>query len=262
MQARRYASSQLMDRAPMRALSLLFALAVLWGLPASAAARWYQVEVVVFRQPTGTDIGGETFAPLAALPNFRRAVRLVADLPEMSDEPAPVADEAEAQAPIAFKPIDDDDRRLAGVARRLRGGGYETLLATAWRQPSFGVSRARRVYLSDRDPAITGVLPVSEDGTLATARVPNVEGTVSIKVSRLLHVEIDMLYYRDGTPVRLSETRKVKLRETHYFDHPLFGVVVQVSPYVVPQVEATESVSEEEPLDPGEPVTPAAAAAE
>ena len=63
---------------------------------------------------------------------------------------------------------------------------------------------------------------------------PTTEGVVRIKVGRLLHVEVDFLYYQDGTPVRLNESRKVKLRETHYFDHPLFGVIVQVSPYVLP----------------------------
>jgi hypothetical protein len=29
--------------------------------------------------------------------------------------------------------------------------------------------------------------------------------------------------------VRLTETRQIKLEELHYFDHPLFGVLVQVS---------------------------------
>lgn len=34
----------------------------------------------------------------------------------------------------------------------------------------------------------------------------------------------------DTQAYRLSEFRRVKLQETHYFDHPKFGVLVRVSP--------------------------------
>ena len=44
--------------------------------------------------------------------------------------------------------------------------------------------------------------------------------------------------YNGVSPVRIKEQRQVKLREIHYFDHPLFGVLVQVTPYVI--AEPTE----------------------
>jgi hypothetical protein len=31
--------------------------------------------------------------------------------------------------------------------------------------------------------------------------------------------------------VRLNETRRIRLNELHYFDHPMFGVILQVSRY-------------------------------
>ena len=95
MRTRRVVAPRAMQGVSGRTLGLLFALTVLWGMPSVAAARWYQVEVVVFRQPQSTDTGGETLAHMAALPNLRREVRLVAELPEMSDEPAPLSNEPE-----------------------------------------------------------------------------------------------------------------------------------------------------------------------
>jgi len=212
----------------------------------TAEARWYQVEVVVFRQPPGIATGGEQWLAPEALPDYSRAIRLVRDLPALDDELAANGHGAEA-GPVAFEPIPGRERRLAGVARRVDGGGYELLLAAGWRQPAFGVARPKYVYLSDLDDTAPPAL--AEGTTDAAALVPRVQGTVAIKVARLLHVELDFLYDHDGVPVRLHETRKLKLREIHYFDHPLFGVVVQVSPYVLPTVPETAEVSADEPED-------------
>ena len=54
-------------------------------------------------------------------------------------------------------------------------------------------------------------------------------------VGKYLHVDLDFVYYHEGQPVRLKESRRVKLRETHYFDHPLFGIIVELSPYALPE---------------------------
>ncbi len=214
-----------------------------------AEARWYQVEVVVFRQPPGIATGGEQWLAPDELPDYGRAVRLVRDLPSLDDEPAP-GGSAVAPGPVAFEPLPGRERRLAGVARRVDGGGYELLLAAGWRQPGFGVARPKYVYLSDRDDAPAALPAALPDAAPeAVLPAPRIQGTVAIKVARLLHVELDFLYDHEGVPVRLHETRKLKLREIHYFDHPLFGVVVQVSPYVLPTAPETAEVGADEPED-------------
>jgi hypothetical protein len=217
------------------------ALAVLLLLPGVAAARWYQVEVVVFRHLEGQSAGGEAWPDLTDLPEFGRAMELIVTLPEMSDEPPPLAqDSGSDRTPIAFELLDDKERKLNGVQSRLqRSGEYEPLLFAAWRQPSFGVARAKRIYLSDVYLAARGGRTSVDAKTAdrAPAMAPRAEGVVRVKVGRLLHVDVDFLYYHEGSPVRLTETRKLKLREIHYFDHPLFGVIVQVSPWVLPHVD-------------------------
>lgn len=236
-----------------RTSSLGLLLGVVLALTAQgAAARWYQVEVVVFRQPPGAPGADELWPELIARPDFSRAVRLQRELPPMDDEP-PAAARGEPAGPVAFTPLEMSERRLAGVARRVDGGGYQLLLATGWRQPGFGTAQPRRVYVSDQEePGTVGAAETFAPlpGEPAQLPGPAVEGTVAIKVARLLHVELDLVLDHDGVPVRLNETRRVKLREIHYFDHPLFGAVVQVSPYSLPDVAETSTVGADEPDDP------------
>ncbi|MGR8918061.1 MAG: CsiV family protein [Gammaproteobacteria bacterium] len=236
--------------APVVAAILFFALL---GAAPLAQARWYQVEIVAFRHLDGAAADGdaERFAAPRDLPDFGNAVELIYELPDMSDEPGA------AGTPIAFEALPRSALRLAGAARRLaNAGGYEPLLAIGWRQPSFGVTRARRVYVSDtarerarRRAAVERGLAAVEPATALERRI---EGIASIKVSRLLHIDLDFLYYDGaGEPVRLTETRRLKLREIHYFDHPSFGLLVQVSPWAPPNLAATVD-PDAEPEDPGE----------
>ncbi len=257
-----------------RVLNLTSALVALLlvGTALPVSARWYQVEVVVFEHTDGASRGNEQWPELAVLPDYSQAMDLITDLPAMTDEPASAAG-AGANEPVAFVPLARADMRLAVIAQRLgTARGYHPLFATAWRQPSFGVAGARRVYLSDVPGSDRGSSRGTRTGILVDQTgppdllTPKVEGTVSLKVERLLHVTVDFLYYHDNLPVRLQETRGVKFREIHYFDHPLFGVLVQVTPYVLPEVPATAEVSADEPLDdtgeapvnaPGTPPLPA-----
>ena len=79
------------------------------------------------------------------------------------------------------------------------------------------------------------------------------DGFVRLRSARFLHLDIDFAYFlapdEDGSSAapgatgaalaldgearaeyaRLTESRRVRLNEIHYFDHPLFGVIVQVS---------------------------------
>ena len=80
------------------------------------------------------------------------------------------------------------------------------------------------------------------------------DGFVRLRSARFLHLDIDFAYFlapdapdapdaADATPApgreaqadyaRLTESRRVRLNEIHYFDHPLFGVVVQVSQHKI-----------------------------
>lgn len=127
---------------------------------------------------------------------------------------------------------------------RIRDGlspaaGYTVLFHRAWRQLAY-----------DGKHAVD--YPVH---SIATGR-NSVEGTVTLSRNRFLHLDIDlMLMQADGTapalhsdgpgsaPVyRLSEKRRIRSSEIHYFDHPRIGVIARVTPYNTPgQPEAGDT---------------------
>lgn len=238
--------------------TLLLALLLAPGL---AAARWYQVNVLVFRHNVESSAGGEQWPDMTALPDFSNSMDLITDLPAMGDEPHD-AQANNGPGPIAFKALDRNERGLNDAERRLRNSSeYTPLLAAAWRQPSFGVSGAKRVHLVDIDShAGTRAVQATDQSPAAVALTPHIEGTVTLKVARLMSVDVDFIYDHDGKPVRLTATRGIKLREVHYFDHPLFGVLLQVVPYDLPDEDPAAGSGSDEPVDEGEPSSAPAAA--
>ncbi|MCH7928714.1 MAG: hypothetical protein IID03_12165, partial [Candidatus Dadabacteria bacterium] len=81
-----------------------------------------------------------------------------------------------------------------------------------------------------------------------------INGTVNLRGGHLLHLDLDISYFIDlytesvtsfteegseevvmediimtGTYAQMKETRRIKLNELHYFDHPLFGVIMRVT---------------------------------
>ncbi len=229
-------------------------LATLLLAPALAVARWYQVDVVVFRHNLPSTTGAEQWPAMTALPDYSDSMDLITDLPAMGDEPASTQVES-GPGPIAFKALERTERGLLDAERRLRNSSeYAPLLAAAWRQPRFAMSGAKRVHLSDIDTRASARPSQLDDAAAsepAPALTPRIEGTVLVKVARQINVDIDFMYDYDGTPVRLKASRGVKLREVHYFDHPVFGVLVQVLPYDLPDEDPAAGSGSDEPLDEG-----------
>lgn len=232
----------------MRTVALL----ILLLAPALAAARWYQVDVVVFRHNVTSSPGAEQWPALSALPDYAASLDLLTDLPTTDGAPAP-SSAAEPPAPVAFKALAASERGLLDVERRLRNSAaYAPLLSVAWRQPKSAVSGMKRVHLSDIDTRMAAQQGAQVDATEA-ALAARVEGTVLVKVARQINVDIDFTFDHDGTPVRLRGSRAVKLREVNYFDHPLFGVLVQVLPYDLPDDDPAAGSASDEPVDEGAP---------
>ena len=56
------------------------------------------------------------------------------------------------------------------------------------------------------------------------------QGIVGLRVSQLLYVDLDFVFGSVNGLVRMKESRKIKLNELNYFDHPSFGALLMVSP--------------------------------
>jgi hypothetical protein len=62
-----------------------------------------------------------------------------------------------------------------------------------------------------------------------------IEGVISVKpIKNLFHVNLDLIFRKkDGSSLkefRLTQTARLKSKESYYFDNPVFGALVIVSP--------------------------------
>ncbi len=166
-------------------------------LPAHAAPAEkessYEIEIVVFENRLPDLIGDE----LLAVDAEARVKKLeTAVTPEAAVSPPYLQ-------PTIASLLDQD-------------GHYRVLAHQHWQQTIDAKTVAKPVRVMATNPA-------------------ELEGTIRFFMSRHLHLDVNLLF-RDvaagsGNLVyRLSEQRKLKSQETHYFDHPRLGVVVRVMP--------------------------------
>jgi Peptidoglycan-binding protein, CsiV len=167
---------------------------------------------------------------------------------------------------IPYLQLTEDMLRLDGVQRILKlSREYRPLLHVAWQQPGLTPSNARAVHLQKFEEAeeLTTEEFLAEEPDDITALRDEAElsedvyqvldlifdGTIRLRSSRFLHVDVDIAHFpsflsnedisdkeegslfvqQQADYVRLQESRKIKLNEIHYFDHPVFGVLLRVS---------------------------------
>lgn len=105
---------------------------------------------------------------------------------------------------------------LGAQAAKLKKSGYAVLLDRGWRQSGLGLS------------------PVLLRGGRTLNGRQEIEGTITIGgTEKTPEATLDLTLTRmDGDKpqyVTLQETRKLKSGELNYLDHPLFGVILQVT---------------------------------
>lgn len=193
---------------PFRFLTLAF-LAIFPTFVAGAdKVPWYQVEIVVFARPEAS-VGGEAWPVEAITPLDGR-------------ELLPWRGYAGTDT-LPFQRLPDTALQMKKEVERLqKNSEVVPLLHTAWLQP--GLARDDAVAVSIRSDE-------SDAGW--------VNGSLRLVLSRFLHLETNLIYHKDGEeedavggPVfQLMESRRMRSREFHYLDHPLFGVLAVVTPY-------------------------------
>ena len=141
----------------------------------------------------------------------------------------------------AFNIFRSDRHKLQNIENTLKLSSiYRPIYHSAWKQPRFRQSNAKKIRIKD-----------------LTARI---DGAVTVISGHLLHLDIDIIYiidrqfddvttsvlsdmpsdmpsdetenliqYEYGSYARIQEVRQIRLNELHHFDHPLFGVIIQVT---------------------------------
>ena len=212
-------------------------------LPVLAEAEaWYQVEVIIFDRLT-PDAGGEQWRDTPFI------------LPDDPVDPRAAEAPTEALQPAPYRLLPPARHRLGGIHDFFRRTAeYQPLLHLSWQQPAATGRQARHVRLRHPAPD-SATAPATAEPMFIEQLIrprPEIDGAIRIRGGFYLHADIDLSRFRvippankipPATPVdeaagpeatqktrlELKETRRIKLNEIHYFDHPMYGVILQVS---------------------------------
>jgi hypothetical protein len=220
---------------------------------------WYQVEVLVFARKSPAS---NEYWRLDRQPDLNRAALILPDrdepvLPDHVDDI-----DRHAGALGAWRVLDNSALPLKDMAERLDKAGDRILLHRSWRQPIRERARAFPVLVEGGNtvPMIrpeaesSAALPVTGmDASGAFATLPaldlsdepeavqrELQGALRFHLSRFLHVESNLWFNTtsaDGRRfwVRIDQSRRMRSEELHYLDHPLFGLLIRVTPWKHPE---------------------------
>ena len=186
--------------------------------PDAEERRLYQLELLIFRNlgyvpPEETD---PAIAP-AGTPKTGPRVQFLLMNPLGGADAARIL-------PRESLELDSAWRRLERLA------GYEPLLLTGWSQPVW-----------DKQAA-----PAHE---INGGPNPRIDGDVTFYRQRYLHLEIDLQLAEfrfspdtslaGSEPIRIHGDRRIRIGETHFFDHPQYGVLARLIRLPEPDSEET-----------------------
>lgn len=123
-----------------------------------------------------------------------------------------------------------NDQRAYEAPHSLQNEVIETEATTWLIEPSMLIEQANRIKRSANYRLVQHYswgqesLPVEQAATYMIAE-PLLQGHIKVYAEQLLFTNIDI----DFNGYHLTEKRRLKLDEKHFFDHPKFGVLMQVS---------------------------------
>ncbi len=168
---------------------------------------------------------------------------------------------------LLFNTLAVKDYQLTRDMESLKASGkYRVLLHTGWRQPGLPKNEAITVYFkhaisseATENQALQTVPTTTPttgmetgSGTATTpAAVANLEGLITIVLSRYLHLDVEMLYHKQPKAASvdmfdssfledrrgkeavyyLQQNRRMRSKETHYIDHPVMSMLVRIMQY-------------------------------
>lgn len=238
--------------------TLLLSLAALLNTAHAKPSDWYQIEVVIFAQPNNasvTELWRDTFAP-----NYSINPLILGTGNRVASPLNPAAEMNISDG--AFQALPDAERELSFAAKRIKNSADLRFLShLAWRQPVPKGADPQSILIK------TGKRFNNEfelEGTLTIRRNRYLHARTELFFSRFEQMksaqELDWTVfsgddlefgqrewnpsfneakssapqYVRATTAKLKQSRRMRSGELHYIDHPLFGLLVQVTPYKMP----------------------------
>jgi len=204
-----------------------------------------QVELIVFQHTLASSLHEEHWPSHPALPVIDNAIELQQYYPEYSDFNFP---KSELQA---FQLLPASEFKLAKEEKKLNAQkDYNILLHLSWKQPVDTSKSAVPVHITNIEDDISYDEQSSNnkkiDGTVTISKKNylNFQANLSLKLP-LSDIKIDVpaqfIDKKEFAVFHLVQTRKMRPNEMHYLDHPLFGVIVQMTPVELPEATASNS---------------------
>jgi peptidoglycan-binding protein CsiV len=229
----------------MNLTKTIFILFALIFSQTALAESWYQVEVIVFDR-LYPDLDGEQWQ--------NEEFKIRDNMVELQPSNDIFNSDPEL---VPFMILDKKRNRMSGIYRVLKlSSEYRPLYHISWQQPASERRQSRYVHIQRLEgEGTTKVIKTTEvteePEFLEEFIMPDriVDGSIRIRSGFYLHADVDLSYFKqlppenkvirnseesfsglqEKTVIKLKESRKIKLNEIHYFDHPMYGVILQVS---------------------------------
>lgn len=191
----------------------------------------YMVELIVFARNAKGAGTTENWPEIAQPPDWSKTRRL--------------SDAYDEQGVVQ---ISADSYRLAKAYQRLRASrsGLRPLIHEAWVQSVHSKAKSRPLYIRTQGQGAPSA--------------PQIEGTVLVSSNRYLHLNLDLTLSKPAPPepaayaqtsgadshhlrphlklYRMLDRRRMLSGKLYYIDHPLLGVLIEVTPYSSPEPTA------------------------
>ncbi len=206
------------------------------------AGRWYQIELIVFSHITSDALTGEAW-PNASPTEYNPANAIQLSTPNQTAKNANFGYQVLARSAFTMA------KEQSEIARQ---SNYHVLLHLAWRQQVMNPRQAKAIHIYGGNVYNSAgkVIATDEYGNLpySNQQFWQIDGTFKISVRRYFDVNVNLLYAAPADELsriasanyktdpngfvyfRLLQSRRMRSQELNYIGHPLFGVLVKVTP--------------------------------
>ncbi|VAW75726.1 hypothetical protein MNBD_GAMMA12-1574 [hydrothermal vent metagenome] len=201
-------------------------LTLLFSASSQAADQWYQIEIILFGQNHSATTVREPIPENTFIPDSLTAVKLSID----------GVSHLKRGSSTAFKMLDRNKFSLKHHYNKLSANpAYSPIMHVAWRQPVGFRKKGFKVKIEGGRALIPSGGNDNTTSNSPTTPSKEISGIIIIKKSRYFHIKSDLLYRHKSSSAdgamkvyRMKGSRRMKPRELHYIDHPMFGMLVYI----------------------------------
>lgn len=243
---------------------------------------WYQIEVLVY-EPIEHTVANESWPVTLDEKESESLIQLTPIAESTRPNSSSAITTPDTTLINAFQKLPPETLTIAETANKLtQARNYRIITLQGWQQPVKQRHEAEAVHLTDKplplDNAASNPVVITpqgeqilnspteelippaepqldENGFLIKEIPARINGSVTVSLSRYLHMALNIRYYNPDVYLaeqialqkpdeviidtfELKQSRRMRSKEVHVFDHPYFGVIATIIPVerVIPDV--------------------------